>query len=190
MAKDNFGEGFGKPEKFGFPKVPRVDSYKDTEVILFSAYLRKCGLNQDLEYGDWYVPKSSIKDQELEPRIYNEKIDDAIAENFDIIQQRNYIRLVSLQEAINILTSLNFIPIDPAVDDGEGVELTLWNNDFEFGLNVEGKTLHGTYLKAVILAYSTVEKIEKISSEFRNDKTIFDLMNEEESTEDEDEDEE
>ena len=160
--------------EFRLPSVPR--SYMaNADVILYSNYIKDLGINQNLEYGDWYYVRDGTYG--ISKIFYKNDMNNF--EDFEFLTNKDkYIRLISQEEALNVIRSLGYdysfeSPIITNALTG-GVEISITNLFFGVTFKASSSTAHGAHVKAAYLAYLHRKTISDSNLKLKNHKEFGD----------------
>lgn len=162
-------KGFRKVEPtngFKVPEVPRTYVYTE-DVLLNSLLLKKLGIAQNLQYGDWYFIKH---EDSILTKIYHKDGADNM-EDFDFLSKGNYVRIIGQDEGLNLLNSLGYTY--PKTNAATIYENGIRNAKFEHylqgtGISVSSFTMHGCILRAACIAVQISKMQSEIIPELRN----------------------
>jgi hypothetical protein len=155
-------------DPFKVPKVPR-HSYHTGEVILYSYYLKTLGLDQTLNYGDWYYIQSEGRTL---AKLYSKASFDY--DDFTEFTKDEYIRMVTQEEALNILNIYGYnyandtIPIVTAADGQTSVHFD--NDDYKAGIVTLANSSHSAHLKAAYLVLCQSKALHDIGNAMKTSK--------------------
>lgn len=150
-----------------FPDVPRT-FVATPEVRLYSYYFKKAGANQDLRYGDWYfVLENGIP----LTKVYH-KNDVNSYDDFQFISSKNYIRLITQEEAFNIVRVLGFMfdeesptmPVDFDFMTGQ-TTVRIFEPKSSISIEATASNPHGAWVKVAFLAYSQTKHLNDYTSQ-------------------------
>lgn len=144
-----------KRDEFKMPNnLPRTYVASE-DVITYSYYLKQLGVEQNLKYGDWYYIR--LEDGTCLTKVFAKGLGDEV-ENWDDfdLYTKEYFRIVSQEEAINLLRSLGFNYSDddvPIEIDKFGCVRAVFHSEISgLSLSVDSSNTHGAVLKAACIA--------------------------------------
>ncbi len=142
---------------FKFPTKLTTHTELNGDVIAYSFYLKLMGADQSLSFGDWYYTKN--EDQETIARIYNKTTMDT--GDFDFWTSSNYVRMISQQEALDIIKELGYDIVHSMSGLSLNNRTTVCINGVTLGVvyTVESSCEHAAYLKAAYLASVTNKNV-------------------------------
>jgi hypothetical protein len=158
--KNPFGFQNNKYE-FKFPEVPR-NYMANPEVLAYSYYLKQMNATQELRHGDFYYTQSPEKNSGM-VEVYT-KVGIDTYDDFNLMSGKNYVRLISESEALNLLRAVgfDFARKDPIRITNFGiVTLNMWNALFKIGLTVTATCTHSAYVKAAALGFMQVKNLDQ-----------------------------
>jgi hypothetical protein len=150
-------KGVPKVEKkkytFNFPeRVPTAPD--DPDILIYSAYLKTLGVDQDLKIGDWFYRYDDEVDAYILKLNAKETVDNI--EDFEATDAREFIRLVALEEALDALKKFSYVFSEDALPIEENEDgsytINIYNMALDISLKVTCASLHATVLKALYLA--------------------------------------
>lgn len=154
---------------FELPKVAK-HSLNYVDVIVYSYYLKSLGLEQKLQYGDWYATgnldeKGNHTGKTL-IHLYTKLPNEDKDENFDDFEfeiNGQYVRIVPQDEALNLIKALGFnyayshTPIDIQEDNKTCVAFE--NPTSEVVISASATNPHAAHLKAACLIVSQYKAV-------------------------------
>ena len=151
-------------DAFKIPDVPKT-YIASQDVINYSFFLKKLGLSQKLEYGDWYC----LSDKGgVVCKIYHKENVDSMNE-FELFTDKNYVRIVNQEEALNLLKISEYKhPIKNAIAINPYGYTTMRfdNHIIGNGIIVSASSEHGCCVKAAYMALATRKLMTEFSDSF------------------------
>ena len=169
-------------KKFSFKFPQRSSSIpNETEVLIYSAYLKNLGIDQDLKLGDWYY----LLDEESGQYILalNSKKSVDTTEDFELATSGDFIRLISFEEAMDALKQFGYILAEDAPPIEENADgsftMNVYGSAIDVSLKVTCGSIHATALKALYLASS----VYKTNVECNNELAKLPMFSDDEDEE-------
>lgn len=163
-------------KKFSFKFPERLLNIpNDPEILVYSAYLKTMGIDQDLKLGDWYYQKD--EEGSYEPKLhYKNNVEDT--KDFELATSGGFIRLISFEEALDALKSFNYFLSEDSMqieenDEDATTTLNIVNPALDICFKATSTSLHAATLKALYLASavykSNTEANSDLEDSFKNE---------------------
>lgn len=122
------------------------------ETVLYSFYLKTLGVDQTLKYGDWYY---NCDGDLSEIMVYSVKKDYDNYDDFKLLSDGNYVRIISQEEGLNILRTMGYkytTEGQPIIISDDGQTNVSFDNDIgKVGITTTATSCHAAHLKAAYL---------------------------------------
>lgn len=168
-----------KKYQFKFPDHDGVHIVP--EVLVYSAYLKCLGVDQNLKFGDLYF--TTFSDGENDQYILGIYGKDGMEnmEDFELASKSELIRIIPIEEALDIIKEFNFqlsedyLPIE---ESEEIITINLCNQNLSMDLSVSCFGLHSTILKAAYIVSALTKANIDCNNELAHTKFFGDLTSE------------